>query len=377
MTLKHTLKAFVVIVTTMFAISALAVILPAGSDAADSFDITDGKGNTVTFNGPVDHIITIGVGTTATVIQLGCVDKIVVADKYSKDNASKVFDSLRAAIEQGKAVADGTIYSSGSDALKTNIIDAADTEKGGVFNKEKDVIILTGGDTYLVKNGLIDYFKDLGFRVLAWNDMVEYDDIITFTEKISKIVTGSVSKQIDQMKKVKTTIADTLNEKKVTDKREAFYLTYSSNTFKVGNTGSIATSMIIAAGGDAFTVDPSKSGTTYEANLTDIISEHGTDVIIFADGSSIANNPERLEQVRQQVGNEVKIVPLDILWNNYSIDSMNGVWTMACAMYPEYFSGDVPSVDGDNNSNVAVYIAAGVIVAIVIVGAVVFLMKRK
>ena len=370
-------SALSVIITAMFMASCLVVIIPSDVSADSSFEITDGKGNTLLFDGPVDHIITIGVGVTATVIQLGYGDKIVVADKYSATNVDKVFDKLRELIDDGKAVADGTIYSSGTDALKSNVIDAADTEKGGVFNKDKDVMILTGGDTYLIKNGLLDFFKENGFRVLAWNDMVDYDDIIEFTEKISMIVSGSVSGQIDKMKNVEKVINDTLKEKKVVDKAEAFYLTYSGNAYKVGNKGSIATSMIIAAGGNAVTIDESKSGTTYEANLTELIETYGTDVTIFADSANIVQKEDRLKEVQKLVGPDVKIVELSPLWNNYSIESMNGVWTMACSMYPDYFEGDVPEVNTDSGPNVVLYAIVGAVVATVIVGAVLFLMKRK
>ena len=65
------------------------------------------------------------------------------------------------------------------------------------------------------------------------------------------------------------------------------------------------------------------------------------------------------------------------LWNNYSIESMNGVWTMACSMYPDYFEGDVPEVNTDGGPNVVLYAIVGAVAAIVIVGAVMFLMKRK
>ncbi len=370
-------SAFSVIVTAMFLASCLVVIVPSDVSADSSFEITDGKGNTLSFDGPVDHIITIGVGVTATVIQLGYGDKIVVADKYSAANSDKVFDKLRELIDDGKAVADGTIYSTGTDALKSNVIDAADTEKGGVLQKYKDVMILTGGDTYLIKNGLLDFFKENGFRVLAWNDMVDYDDIIEFTEKMSMIVSGSVSGQIDKMKNVEKVINDTLKEKKVVDKAEAFYLTYSGNAYKVGNKGSIATSMIIAAGGNAVTIDESKSGTTYEANLTELIETYGTDVTIFADSANIVQKEDRLKEVQKLVGPDVKIVALNPLWNNYSIESMNGVWTMACSMYPDYFEGDVPEVNTDGGPNVVLYAIVGAVAAIVIVGAVMFLMKRK
>ena len=369
-------KVSTVLLTILFTFGFAMVPIQSNVSADGSFEITDGKGNTVTFTEPVGHIMTIGQGVTATVFQLGYGEKVVVADSYSAANKDKVFDRLREMIDEGKAVAGGNIYSSGSDTLKSNAIAAADTEKGGKFEIEKDVIILTGGDTYLVKNGLIDFFKEKGFRVLAWNDMTEYDDIITFVEKISKIVSGGVSKEVEKMRNVKKVIEDTLKDKDII-RTKAFYLTYSGNAYKVGNKGSIATSMIMAAGGNAFTIDTTKTGTTYEANLTELIEEHGTGVIIFADSANIAQKADRMKEVRDAVGNDVKIVELKPLWNNYSIESMDGVWTMACAMFPQYFSGDVPEVDGGGDSNIVIYAVAGIAVAAVILIGAVVLMRRR
>lgn len=67
-------------------------------------------------------------------------------------------------------------------------------------------------------------------------------------------------------------------------------MTFSGGEFKVGNIGSLATSMLLAAGGDAITIDPGQQGSTYQRNLTEIIEEYGTDVVIFAD-NSISGNP--------------------------------------------------------------------------------------
>ena len=358
----------------LFMLSAL-VIVPIDTDADSTFEITDQKGNTVKFDGPVDHIITIGKGVTATTIQLGQVDKIVVADNYSITDSSSVFDGLRTRVDNGDATAGGTIYTSGRDALKREVVDAADT---GKFDINKDVILLTGGDTYLVKEGLIDYFKDLGFRVLAWNDVYEYSDIIDLVGKISLIVTGEVSSVVDEMKAVSEKITTTLADKGISEsmKTKAFFVRYSS-TFMVGNSGSIATSMIQAAGGNAITIDPSKSGQSYSANLTEIIEKYGTDVVVFAD-NTIVSNDDYMTQLRTAVGDEVKIIALNPLWNNYSIESMEGVKTMAGAMYPDYFpEWDTSESKGSDGKDIAIYICAAVGVVVLILCAAVYFMRRN
>ncbi len=358
----------------LFMLSAL-VIVPIDTDADSTFEITDQKGNTVKFDGPVDHIITIGKGVTATTIQLGQVDKIVVADNYSLTDSSSVFDGLRTRVDNGDATAGGTIYTSGRDALKREVVDAADT---GKFDINKDVILLTGGDTYLVKEGLIDYFKDLGFRVLAWNDVYEYSDIIDLVGKISLIVTGEVSSVVDEMKAVSEKITTTLADKGISEsmKTKAFFVRYSS-TFMVGNSGSIATSMIQAAGGNAITIDPSKSGQSYSANLTEIIEKYGTDVVVFAD-NTIVSNDDYMTQLRTAVGDKVKIIALNPLWNNYSIESMEGVKTMAGAMYPDYFpEWDTSESKGSDGKDIAIYICAAVGAVVLILCAAVYFMRRN
>lgn len=360
----------------LFVLSAF-IVMPVDVEGADtSFTITDQKGNEVTFDGPVDHIITIGKGVTATTIQLGQVDKIVVSDKYSNTDTSSIFDALRARVEAGYATAGGTIYSSGSDLLKKEIVDAADN---GKFDMKKDVILLTGADTYLVKGGLIDYFQGLGFRVLAWNDMYEYEDIIALVSNISMIVTGKVSSDVDEMRSVGEKITTKLSDEGVTEdkKAKAFYVTYSGNVFKVGNKGSIATSMIEVAGGNAVTVDSSKSASTYEANLTEIIEKHGKDVIIFAD-NTIIKNEDYLAQLKQAVGDEVKVIALDPLWNNYSIESMEGVKTMAGAMYPDYFpEWDTSESTDSGGKDIVIYICAAVGACVLILCAAVYFMRRN
>ena len=204
---------------------------------------------------------------------------------------------------------------------------------------------------------------------------MDYDRVIDLLSDISRIVTGSVSSKVTDMKKTEDYIRDTLQQHGVTEKREAFYVTYSGDAFKVGNTGSLATSMLLAAGGDGITIDPSIPSPTYECNLTDLIQKHGTDVVVFAD-NSIASSPAAADKLRQQVGSDVLIVPLDPLWNNFCLESLDGVWVMACAMYPDYFQGDVPSFDGDSGGSLLYYGLAGIAGAVLVVAASMYIMRK-
>ena len=53
----------------------------------------------------------------------------------------------------------------------------------------------------------------------------------------------------------------------------------------------------------------------------------------------------------QLIGNDSIIVyKMDKSWNSYCPDAMVGLWTIAGLFYPEYFSGDVPTVPVAPNS---------------------------
>ena len=308
---------------------------------------------------------------TATAIQLGDLSKIVVCDNYSKADTSSVFDDLRSAVNDGKIAANGNIYSSGKSSLLADLVDAADTAKGGVFNKETDLIIITGSDTY-VPSIITQLKDDYGFKkILSWCDITDYSALISFVSSYSLAIDGKVSDYVNKMNDQATSIASKLTG---VEKRDAFYVTYSGSAYKVGNTGSLANSMIIAAGGNSVTVDSTKSA-TYEANLTEIMENH-QNAVIFLD-SSIYSDEAKLTTVKNSVGSSATLVNLNPLWNNYSIASMDGVMEMAKAMYPDIFGGDPSDDDSEGSgSNTLVYVGAAAIVIIAIAGVAFFLMRK-
>ena len=364
------IKAITLTIVAVMALSVLPAALTDNSDAASSITITDGLGKEFTFEDEPAHIITVGKGITATAIQLNAIDKIVVADSYSKTDKNAVFDILRTYIDEGKIAAGGNIYSSGKAQLQTDIVFAADNNK---FDREKDPVFITGGNTYITP--IIDYLTTNGFKkVLAWNDITEYDKIADFVSTVSKIINGEESDKVAQMKHVSEVIADGVKDKTL---REAFYVTYSGGAFKVGNINSLANSMISAAGGKSITTDDSKAKPTYEASLTTLVQDHANAIIFIDD--SIKSNQSNLDALKTAVGEDAfnnRVVPLNPLWNNYSIESMTGVWTMACAMYPDTFEGDVPTVE-EPKKNTALYIGIGVgVAAVVLIAGLLFLRKH-
>jgi hypothetical protein len=182
------------------------------------------------------------------------------------------------------------------------------------------------------------------------------------------------------MELVEKTISDKLTEKGVAevDKTKSIYIRVSSSNLALGNTGSLTTSMIDAAGGKNLGKDSEKASPTYTISasvLTTMRSENGTDKIVVFLDTTVTD--EKLTEIQNAMGTtNTTYVKLNGLWNNYSIDSKDGVWTMACALYPDYFEGDVPEVKADGYNNIVLYAAVGGGVAVVVLIAAVFLMRR-
>ena len=362
----------------MLAVTAI-VIIPVGDDssAAGKFTVKDGRGTEVEFDDVASHVVTSGVGSSATVVQIGQLDKIVVCDNYSYTSTEEVLKDLKKAVDDKKIKANGNVYSSGLAAFKTDVIDAADTEKDGKFDKEKDVLILTAGKS--TNDSLKTYFAELGFKkILLWDSITEYGQIIDFAKTVSMVLTGKVTNDVKSMELVKDTIKDKLESEKITDdkKTKALYVRLSSGNYTIGNTGSLATSMMEAAGAKNIGYDSSKSGTTYgvEASaFTKFREDCGTDTIVVFLDSNVTE--EKANQIKTLMGNNTTLVQLKSLWNNYSIDSKDGVWTMACASYPDLFEGDVPEFK-DSADNTMLYVALGGAAVIVVFILAFFLIKR-
>ena len=360
----------------MLAVTAI-VIVPTGEDssAAKTITVKDGRGTEVEFDDVASHVVTSGVGSSATVVQIGQLDKIVVCDSYSYTSTEEVLKDLKKAVDDKKIRANGNVYSSGLAAFKTDVIDAAD-EDGG-FDRENDVIILTAGKS--TNDSLKSFFEEKGFKkILLWDSITEYGQIIDFAKAVSLVLTGKTASQVKSMELVRDTIKDKLESEKIADdqKTKALYVRLSSGNFTIGNKGSLAISMMEAAGANNIGYDSGKSGTTYgvEASaFTKFREDNGTDrIVVFLDANV---TEEKANQIKTLMGENTTLVQLKSLWNNYSIDSKDGVWTMACASYPDLFEGDVPEVKDENN-NTTLYIAIGGAAVIVVLIIAFFLIKR-
>ncbi len=362
---------YLALAMTAIMVMASISILQFQDESDASFTVTDGEGTSFTFDKVPSKIITIGAGATATAIGVGALDKIVVCDSYSKSYDNPILDDLKTYISEGKIAANGNIYSSGKAALETDIVYASDPVTG-TFDKENDVVFVIVSPSYKAN---VEFLQTYEFKnVLYWNSSVKtYDDIISFVETISMVCNGYIDDNAKKMRLVADTISDTLDTVNIA-KKEAFYLTYSGGNYVVGNTKSLTTILIETAGGTVITKDPTKDTTTVQVSLPTLKEEH-PDAVIFAD-NTIAKSEEHMNYVRTIFGNEQTVVALNPLWNNFSIESSTGIWTMACAMYPDLFSGDVPT-PGGSTDNTMLYVAAGIVAVIAILAVAYFFMRSK
>lgn len=364
------IEARIIAITTVILLSLCPVFMDyIDSYGEETITVKDGNGSEFVFSEPVDYVATIGVGPTSTVIDLGFADKIVVCDTYSKSNADDSFDILRERIDSRDTFANGSIFSSGRDALITDLIYMADQ---GKFDIKTDPVLITGSKSYV--NPTVDELSKYGFvNILVWEDISSYDELIEYVRAISLIVSGVVTDSVQKMSDMPDEIADVLDSSGI-QRHDAFYVTYSGSVMKVGNENSLANSMILAAGGVSLTEDPSKENPTYEASIPDLVE--GKNVVVFVD-SSIWKSEDYLNQLNNQLGPYAdEIVKLDPLWNNFTIRSMEGVWVMACAMYPELFTGDVPSSSEADDDGVFPYLIASGLSIVVILALSYYLMRK-
>ena len=376
---KTKVSAFVAVLIAIMVISSIPPLASDDSLASQPIVVTDGVGREHTFDHIPDRIVTIGTGLTATAIELDLLDRMIVCDRYAALDNHSLFNGLRSKIGNDQIMANGSGYSTGLGSVKNDIWTMTEKiyrEKGidleGVDHLDvRDIAIFMTGVPSSI-NELYDDLSDarLSYKhILCWDTIDSYDDLIDMVRTMSLVMKGVVDPHVDEMESIVDYIETILSGNPGMKRREAFYVTYSGGELKVGNMGSLANSMIEAAGGISITNDASMSK-TYAANIPRLIEGHGTDMVIFVD-DVLASNESNMDALKKALGGQdIKLVRLDPLWNNYCIESMNGVWAMACAMYsdvyPDVFVGDVPVISNDYDDDIVLYTVAGLLGAAMI-----------
>ncbi|MDR0508915.1 MAG: hypothetical protein LBG63_03715, partial [Candidatus Methanoplasma sp.] len=74
----------------------------------------------------------------------------------------------------------------------------------------------------------------------------------------------------------------------------------------------------------------------------------------------------------------INILGMEQTWNNYCPESMDGLWAIAQALYPELFGdSERPTVDSDDGSdNTLLFIALGAAAVIAIIALAVYFMRK-
>jgi ABC-type Fe3+-hydroxamate transport system substrate-binding protein len=347
-----------------------AVILGSVSDGADPTTATSDISGYEDDVEPARYIATLGYAPTLTVAMLGEIDKIVAVTTYSTYEYTK--DER---LKDLNAADLGSIYSANNnDYVVTWFLQWTDENDVDLSDV---AIILTGYPNAIT---LGNELKKVGFeKVLAYNIITEYSDIVDCVREISILATGEVSSIVDDMELVKATIDVGLGGISEKAKGLAVWYSTASGEFQVNNTGSISTSLIEAAGGINIGYDPSVTGQRY-GNISTVVQliEANPDVVIFL--SDTYFDSHTIGDFRETVlgGNEdIPILRMIPYWNNYDPDAAEGLWAFACALYPDLFKGEAPHYDdGTTKSNILLYAAAGFVVVIIIAGVAYFFMRK-
>lgn len=368
--LNIVLKITAVLLTVLMIVPASVMATDAGT-TDQSFSVTDGTGREFTFDGPTDKIVTGGKGASLTVYELGCLDKIVAVDQYSMPDKA---DDER--LDNLNAVSLGSLYYDTNNDYIAGELDRL--VKEGVMSYN-DAIILTGYTNCL---NIRNILESTGFtHVLVWTSIEDYGTLVDFVETMSMVVTGSLNTElVNEMEAMQTAIDQGLEG--VTEKREAIYVRYTTDSgeFTIGNTGSIAVSLIESAGGINIGRNEGSDSTRYGDTglMLQILGEH-PDAVILLD-VTWKNSGYSVADFRQEyLGGDTSrtVLQLESVWNNYGPDAKDGLWAVAQAMYPSIFGGQDPG-DGDptGDGNILLYVGAAAAV-LIIIAAVYFLLLRR
>jgi len=356
-----------IVVFLVLAMFTVAVPLTVQGDTTDdaTISITDSRGVITNLTGPAAHVASFGAFATNTLVDIGMLDKAVIFDASSEFNKSAIPEMQGKPAEQFI-----TVSSMNSDLVVQKMLYLADH---GTWNRTTDVIFGYGYDSL---SPMWSELEGLGFIVITFYPN-SYDGIVQVVRDIES-VTGADHDASDQMVYVKEFIAETLEENGVTDledKVTAVYVSYSGGKMYLGNHGSVTVDFIIFAGAVNSAQDEDISANRYEVDLTYILQLNPQFVLL--DGYYTGTAAE----FSDDLGNEdITVYKLNKSWNSYCPDASEGLWTVACLFYPDYFEGELPvnemDQDGNGLDEMVIYAAVGIVVIIVAV-ALVLLMRRK
>lgn len=354
-------------VIAILAVVALLVTAMPFALAEESSDITitDSRGETTTLTQPATHVAAFGAFATNTLVDIGYLSTAVILDLGSAYAKSGIVE-----VQNYSADMFVTVSSANKDEVVQKMMHLVDN---GTWNKTTDVIFGYGYSSY---NPMWSELEDDGFNVITFYPS-SYDGIVKVVADIESVV-GADHHVSEQMSYVKTYIQKTLTENGInetSEKVKALYASYSANTLRLGNGGSVTVDFINYAGGYNVANDTSKSVPTYSVGFEAILQLNPEYVLL--DGYYTGSAEDFVAQAHLE-NSGINVYKMNKTWNSYCPAATTGLWTIACLFYPEYFVGDIPTEASDNsdNDNTMLYVGVGVCVVVVAAAAVVVMRKR-
>jgi len=355
-------------IITLMVLALLTVAVPFNAQgettSEQSISITDSRGVTTNLTGPAVHVASFGAFATNTLVDIGMLDKAVIFDATSEFNKSAIPE-----MEGVSANHFVTVSSSNKDVVVQTMLDLVDA---GKWNKSSDVVL---GYGYSYLNTVWADLQGYEFKVVTFYPN-SYNGIVQVVKDIETL-TGANHSVSAEMTYVRDYIANTLEENGIdndTERVTALYVSYSSETLKIGNNGSVTVDFINYAGGLNLGENPDKALPTYTADFSAILQLNPEFVLLDGYYAGSAGDFKALIN-----DDDVTVYKLNKSWNSYCPDATDGLWTVACLFYPDYFQGELP-VDagdtGDGQDNTMIYAGVGVAVIVVAIAAV-LLMRRK
>jgi ABC-type Fe3+-hydroxamate transport system substrate-binding protein len=352
----------------IFSILAVAVLLVTAlpfaiAEESGDITITDSRGETTTLTQPATHVAAFGAFATNTLVDIGYLGTAVIFDASSAYEKSGIVE-----VQNYSADMFVTVSSANKDAVVQKMLYLVDN---GTWNKTTDVIFGYGYQSY---NAMWTELEADGFNVITFYPS-SYDGIVQVVADIESVV-GADHSVSEQMIYVKTYIEDTLEENGINETSEkvtAVYASYSSNTLKLGNGGSVTVDFINYAGGNNVANNSDKATPSYSVDFSAILQLSPEYVLV--DGYYTGSAADFSDLIGDS---SISVYKMNKTWNSYCPDAMTGLWTIACLFYPDYFVGDIPmeAADSGDNDNTMLYVGVGVCVVVVAAAAVVVMRKR-
>lgn len=301
-------------------------------DAAGGFIIKDCNGIDVIFDAPARKVVLIGYGQVMSALELGCASRIIAVDTYSSNVMKETGMNLKGI---------GSIFGyEGRAQIKNELLQM---QRDNVYNPDTDWIVAPCYPSYtpLLVSELDGSSLKGKYKIITLvDDFPTYDDVMKSISDLGKILSADASGLIEDMVTVKREIASKVDAYGL---KSAPVLHISSKE-KIYNASVLISMVEDIFRGVNVGKNNAKSGSSYSADRSEILrlvtENKGTVVFVDAGSDGIGSLRSTLPGV--------KIVQMTREGNNTGPSLCMGLWDVATALYPQYFSGDMPHDDHED-----------------------------